>query len=48
MPIIGLGTGSIKNPDIFVQAIKLGYRHFDTASIYENEEFLGEAIKQAI
>ena len=48
MPILGLGTGSIKNADIFEQAIKVGYRHFDTASIYENEEFLGEAIQRAI
>jgi len=48
MPILGLGTGSIESADIFEQAIKVGYRHFDTASLYENEEFLGEAIQRAI
>ena len=48
MPILGLGTSSVKNADVFEQAIKVGYRHFDTASYYENEEFLGEAIQRAI
>ena len=30
------------------QAIDLGYRHFDTASIYDTERGLGAAIKQKI
>jgi 2,5-diketo-D-gluconate reductase A len=37
MPVIGLGTYPIKEVNVFEQAIKLGYRHFDTASFYENE-----------
>ncbi len=48
MPILGLGTSSVKNANIFEQAINVGYRHFDTASYYDNEEFLGEAIQRAI
>jgi len=44
MPILGLGTSSVKNANIFEQAINVGYRHFDTASYYDNEEILGEAI----
>lgn len=48
MPVIGLGTYPIKEVNVFEQAIKLGYRHFDTASFYENEQFLGEAIQRAI
>ena len=29
-------------------AIELGYRHFDTATLYKNEESLGRALKKAI
>lgn len=31
-----------------LQAIELGYRHFDTAAIYQSEQCLGEAIAQAL
>ncbi|KAJ3677239.1 hypothetical protein LUZ60_002963 [Juncus effusus] len=31
-----------------LNAIKIGYRHFDTASLYKSEESLGEAIKEAV
>ena len=30
------------------QALELGYRHFDTAAIYDTEEPLGHAIQEAI
>lgn len=26
-------------------ALEVGYRHFDTAKVYENEVFIGEALK---
>ncbi|KAJ4947990.1 hypothetical protein NE237_000056 [Protea cynaroides] len=52
MPLIGLGTGCEPIPSnltsILVNAIDLGYRHFDTAFYYETEEFVGQAIAQAI
>ncbi|KAK1416348.1 hypothetical protein QVD17_32138 [Tagetes erecta] len=32
----------------FLEAIKVGYRHFDTASLYGTEKALGEAIKEAL
>ncbi|OMO52396.1 Aldo/keto reductase [Corchorus olitorius] len=55
MPILGFGTASYPlgetNSDTklaFLQAIKHGYRHFDTASIYGTEQPLGEAIVEAI
>ena len=32
---------------MFEAAIKAGYRHFDTAQAYDNEAFLGAAIKRA-
>ncbi|RYQ95348.1 hypothetical protein Ahy_B08g090579 isoform B [Arachis hypogaea] len=31
-----------------MEAIKLGYRQFDTASIYGSEQALGEAIAEAL
>jgi len=34
--------------DATVEAIRLGYRHIDTARAYENEEVVGEAIREAI
>lgn len=54
MPIIGLGTGTSPLPSnealtsILVDAIDIGYRHFDTASIYGTEEPLGEAVSKAL
>ncbi|KAK8808506.1 hypothetical protein WA158_008407 [Blastocystis sp. Blastoise] len=51
MPSFGLGT-FLSQPnevhDIVYEAIKLGYRHIDTASIYRNEREIGQAIKEAI
>ncbi|XP_042488548.1 protein REDOX 2-like [Macadamia integrifolia] len=52
MPLLGFGTGSDHVPSnltsTIVSAIKLGYRHFDTASSYNIEEFVGQAIAQAL
>ncbi|CAI8602154.1 unnamed protein product [Vicia faba] len=54
MPLIAFGTAAVTNNDgeitkaAVVEAIKSGYRHFDTASIYGSEEALGEAIQQAL
>ncbi|XP_043695490.1 methylecgonone reductase-like [Telopea speciosissima] len=54
MPVITFGTACspIPPPDFlistFMDAIKVGYRHFDTASIYDTEEPLGQAIAQAL
>ncbi|KAH1147867.1 hypothetical protein GYH30_042823 [Glycine max] len=52
MPVIGFGTASMSPPSTtrvaVLEAIKLGYRHFDTASIYGSEQPLGEAIAEAL
>jgi 2,5-diketo-D-gluconate reductase A len=48
IPVIGLGTYKIKDSAVILQAIKNGYRHIDTAEHYLNEEFVGEAISQAL
>ncbi len=49
IPCIGFGTFGLDNnkkgQDIIKTAISLGYRHFDTASLYGSEEILGKAIK---
>ena len=34
--------------DATVEAIRLGWRHLDTARAYENEDVVGEAIREAI
>ncbi|KAF8014544.1 hypothetical protein BT93_H0381 [Corymbia citriodora subsp. variegata] len=54
MPLIGMGGGaaSLPPPDvltsIFFDAIKVGYRHFDTAANYGSEEVLGRAVAKAL
>ncbi len=50
MPIIGLGTFRSESEDAYkavLAALKAGYRHIDTASIYGNEEAVGRAIKDS-
>ena len=49
MPKVGLGTYRIKEKESIVNAIvDVGYRHIDTAWVYENEEIVGDAIHDAI
>ncbi|PRQ30362.1 putative D-galacturonate reductase [Rosa chinensis] len=53
MPVLGFGTASNNlQPEVLMEAvleaIKLGYRHFDTASLYGSEQSLGVAIAQAL
>ncbi|PWA77656.1 aldo/keto reductase/potassium channel subunit beta [Artemisia annua] len=53
IPLIGFGTASeTEGGDVVkaavVEAIKAGYRHFDTASLYQTEKPLGEGINEAL
>lgn len=49
IPSIGFGTYLLENVcENIVQAIKLGYRHFDTASFYNNEEEIGKGVNKCI
>ena len=49
IPAIGLGTLELKDPLFLVNAVvEEGYRHLDTATDYENEVVLGEALKECM
>ncbi|KAI9087327.1 hypothetical protein K1719_030647 [Acacia pycnantha] len=54
MPVIGMGTASSSLPSsddltaILLDAIRIGYRHFDTAAIYGTEQPLGKAVAKAL
>ncbi|KAF8407550.1 hypothetical protein HHK36_006684 [Tetracentron sinense] len=54
MPIVALGTATPPLPppqvltSAYLDAIKVGYRHFDTAALYRTEEPLGNAVAEAL
>lgn len=51
MPIIGFGLWKVASqdcPKIIMEAIAAGYRHFDCAADYGNEQAVGAGIKQAL
>uniref|UniRef100_A0A1L8EGX1 Putative aldo/keto reductase family n=1 Tax=Haematobia irritans TaxID=7368 RepID=A0A1L8EGX1_HAEIR len=51
MPVVGLGTWCSYDHDAekaVKDAIDIGYRHIDTAFVYENEQEVGRAIKTKI
>ncbi|MCB0284591.1 MAG: aldo/keto reductase [Calditrichaeota bacterium] len=48
IPKLSLGTWFIKNDDAgqaVIDAVKIGYRHIDTAQAYQNENGVGEGIR---
>ena len=48
IPSIGLGTWELRGRTcarLVEQALRLGYRHIDTAQIYENEREVGDALR---
>jgi diketogulonate reductase-like aldo/keto reductase len=51
MPMLGLGTWQNTDPDQCAEtvrtAIEMGYRHVDTAQVYDNEAAVGEGIARA-
>jgi len=47
IPAIGLGPGN-ERPDLRArveQALRLGYRHIDTAQVYDNEREVGDGLR---
>eukprot|EP01018_Ginkgo_biloba_P024916 Gb_04871 [translate_table: standard] len=54
IPLVGLGTGavaSVQNEEAIkaavARALEVGYRHFDTATLYRSESALGAALNDA-
>lgn len=50
IPSIGFGTSLIEGEECILnikQALEAGYRHIDTASVYKNEKYIGQAIKES-
>jgi 2,5-diketo-D-gluconate reductase B len=49
IPLVGLGTYRLQGKEcekIIQQAFDLGYRHIDTADVYENHAAIGKAIQR--
>lgn len=50
VPMLGYGTWQIRKEDAYhavKKALEVGYRHIDTAWIYRNETFIGQALKES-
>lgn len=50
IPQLGYGVYQISKQECeqcVLEALKIGYRHIDTAQIYKNEEEVGAAIKKS-
>jgi diketogulonate reductase-like aldo/keto reductase len=48
IPLVGLGTWALRGRDcarLVEQAIRIGYRHIDTAQMYDNEAEVGEGVR---
>ena len=48
IPLVGLGTWDLRGRScarIIEQALRLGYRHIDTAEMYDNEREVGEGLR---
>lgn len=52
MPVIGWGTWKVRDEAVIDRllpaALRIGYRHIDSAAVYENEKQLGKAFKKAV
>ncbi|WP_027409994.1 aldo/keto reductase [Anoxybacteroides tepidamans] len=51
MPWLGLGVYKVQNGEEVINAVRtaleIGYRHIDTAAFYENEEGVGQAVRES-
>src|SRR5262249_61808446 len=48
IPIVGLGTWELRGRTcarVVEQALRLGYRHIDTADMYDNEREVGDGLR---
>lgn len=49
IPCIGYGTYKTSNEEVYdavIAAVRVGYRHIDTAAYYKNEEGVGRAVRE--
>jgi diketogulonate reductase-like aldo/keto reductase len=50
IPALGFGTYELNNDEaakMIAEAAKIGYRHFDTAQMYHNEQGVGQGLKNS-
>src|SRR5260221_11254947 len=50
IPLVGLGTWELRGracARVVEEALRLGYRHIDTAELYDNEREVGEGLRAA-
>lgn len=50
LPVIGFGTWNVRGEaglQALRWAVEAGYRHFDTAEMYRNEQIVGEALRDS-
>jgi len=50
LPMVGLGTWKVTGDEareIVKEALQCGYRHIDTATVYENEEQVGQGLRES-
>lgn len=50
IPLLGFGTWQIKESEVgeaIKHALEVGYRHIDTATMYENEAGIGRALQES-
>ena len=51
IPLLGFGTWMLEPDDarrMVAEALRIGYRHIDTAWIYRNEAAVGDGIRDAV
>ena len=50
MPVLGFGTWQLRGSSVVnsvLRALEVGYRHIDTATVYGNEEQVGQAVARS-
>jgi 2,5-diketo-D-gluconate reductase B len=51
IPLLGFGTFGMSGPKlekVLISALRTGFRHIDTAQMYQNESEVSEAVRQAV